>query len=50
MRRALYLSVAVAAYRALRNDAAAKPIMRVDLLLTDSRGFDDFLSSDLLQE
>lgn len=33
-----------------RNDATVKPITRGDLLLTDPRGFDDFLSSDLLQE
>lgn len=44
------ISVPVAMYRALRNDATAKSITRGDLLLADPRGLDDFLSSDLLQE
>lgn len=44
------ISVPVAMYRALRNDATAKLITRGDRLLADPRGLDYFLSPDLLQE
>lgn len=36
--------------QAVPNDTATKPTTQADPLLADSGGFDDFLSSDLLQK